>query len=295
MSTKSMTAQVSAFVRAYHAARYPVKVFDDTLAGALLPEGAYQEIAGHLTKGISFFCPGFQGTEEETLERIVSGQLSPTPLQRAAFAEAALRNAVSVGAGQYLILGAGYDTFGWRQPLWAKKLEIFELDRPGMAQEKQRLLEQAGLEKPDNLHFVPADFTDPAWKQALAEHTAFDRRKITFCSLLGLVYYLPEAAFGDLVSALGELLPKGSALAFDYPGETTGHQAQLAAAAGEAMQASYRYRDMEALLAEGGFLIYEHLGPEEITERFFTAFNQACPNCPMAAESQVYDCLAVRQ
>ena len=49
---------------------------------------------------------------------------------RAAFAEAALANAAALGAEQYLILGAGYDTFAYRQPAWAEKLTLFELDRP---------------------------------------------------------------------------------------------------------------------------------------------------------------------
>lgn len=304
MAEISMTAKISAFARAYHARHYDVKIFDDPLAAALLSEEEYGQVAAHMTAGLPFFNPSFTGTPEEGLRWIVDNQLSPSPLGRAAFAERALQTAVRVGAAQYLILGAGYDTFAWRQPDWADALQIFELDRPETGADKRQRLAAAGLEQPGNLTFVEADFAQPGWTDALRQCPAFSDRKITFCSLLGLVYYLTRRDFEGLVDALGALLPAGSALAFDYPdGDSGGEQAgeqdrkqrQLAGGAREDMRTGYAYAELEALLAARGFLIYEHLTPEEITAQYFAAFNRAHPDHPMRALDNVNYCLAVKR
>ena len=89
---------------------------------------------------ISFFNPSFSGSKEEALKWITDQYLSPSPLGRAAFAETALETAVRIGAKQYLIFGAGYDSFAYRQPEWASHIQIFELDRFILLQDKQRRL-----------------------------------------------------------------------------------------------------------------------------------------------------------
>lgn len=303
MEEKSLTALVSAFARAYHANTREVKIFDDTLAARLLTEEEYATISQSMAKGVQFFFPGFTGSEEAALGKIVDAQLSPSPLGRAAFAEQALHTAARIGAKQYLILGAGYDTFACRQPDWAAGLQIFELDRPATAADKQARLSRMGLTFPENAHYVQADLTDAAWADKLYAHPAFDAEKITFCSLLGLTYYLPREAFAALLRDLGSLLCKGSSLVFDYPDENNGteragerakKQALLAGGANEAMCAGYSYSDMEALLSAHGFLIYEHLTPEEITIQYFQAHNDANPKHPMTAFDNVNYCLAVK-
>lgn len=297
MQTTSMTALVSAFVRAYHSTRDGGEVFDDPLARSLLTGEEYEGISRQMAGGVKFFQPGFQGTGEEALDLIVRRHLAPSPLGRAAFAESALANAAALGAEQYLILGAGYDTFAYRQPAWAEGLSIFEVDRPAALEEKRARLERAGVTPPDNVFFVGADLSQADWGRKLEEHPAFSRKKISFCSLLGLVYYLSVPDFAALLDTLKELLPRGSALAFDYPaaGGAPSRQALLAGAAGEAMRADYDPMALEKLLSDHGFLAYEHLAPSEITRRFFEGWNLAHPERPMEAQPGVNYCLAVRQ
>ena len=304
MEQNSMTALVSAFARAYHAANKTVKIFDDSQAGRLLTQEEYAQAARSMSEGGQFFYPGFQGTRQEALQWVVDNQLSPTPLARAAFAEKALQTALQTGAGQYLIFGAGYDTFAYRQPAWAANLQVFEMDRPAAAADKKTRLEGANIPIPGNVHYVAADFTQAQWQTALTGNAVFDSSVISFCSLLGLVYYLPKSTWHTMLAKLGGLLPKGSALVFDYPdensytenaGERAKKQAMLAGAAKETMLASYAYAEMEATLAEHGFLIYEHLTPEEMTAQYFAAYNQANPGQPMTAFDNVNYCLAVKE
>lgn len=300
MNDTSMTARMCLFARAYHAETYGIKVFDDSLARRLLTDEEYRQMAGYLVQGISFFAPDFQGTAEEALAHVVNSQLSPSPLGRGAFAETSLERAAAIGARQYVLLGAGYDTFACRQPAWAKALRIFEVDHPATAADKQRRLEQAGLVPPENVRYVSADLAQPHWQDALLRCPGFSSEAISFCSLLGLVYYLPRQAFDALLAALAKLFPEGSSLVFDYPvrqtaGSRDQKQAQLAAAAGEPMQDGWSYTEMEATLAKHGFLIYEHLTPQDITARFFAPFNRVHPDHPLSAPEGVSYCLAVRK
>lgn len=304
MEQKSMTALVSAFSRAYHSLNNKVKIFDDYMATDILTKEEYDQIAFNMAKGISYFNPDFKGTEDEALRWIVDNQLSPSPLGRAAFAERALENAVFIGARQYLILAAGYDTFGFRQPHWVTKIHIFELDHPATGQDKQKRIEKLAVEKPVNLHFIPTDFTKPDWVNSLKACLEFDRSKISFCSLLGISYYLTRQTFAETINAVSEIIPKGSSIVFDYPdqdtfttkaGERTKKQAAMAAAANEKMLASYCYEEMEKLFADCGFLIYEHLTPEEITEQYFKKYNEANSEHQMSAFDNVNYCLAVKR
>lgn len=305
MEQKSMTALVSAFARAYHTQNCSVRIFDDRIAGKLLSDEEYGQIAKSMADGIAFFNPSLaDAPPEDALRWIVDNQLSPSPLGRAAFAEQALRKAVSGGAGQYLILGAGYDTFAYRQPAWAADLQIFEIDLPAAAEDKKMRLQRAGIAVPDNVHYIPADFSQSRWQQALTQHRLFDENKTSFCGLLGVSYYLSRRTFEGLVSALSELLPKGSSLVFDYPdqnssdGKTGGRaqkQAALAKAAEEEMQTGFSYQDLEKLLFSHGFFICGHLLPAAVTKQYFGGYNRANPLRPITALEQVNYCLAVRK
>ena len=217
-----------------------------------------------------------------------------TVLGCAAFGEQALQTAVRLGAKQYLILGSGYDTFAYRQPSWANALKIFELDRPDVIQDKGQRLQAKGISIPKNLHFLSADLTGTDWARILDQCPAFDRGACSFCSLLGLLYYLPVTAFHQLLDTLQNRIPAGSSLVFDYPESLDGKQAQLAHGAGETMQAAYSYGEMERLLSDHGFLIYEHLSPEEITRQYFSNYNRTHFQHPMAAAKDVSYCLAVK-
>ncbi len=302
MDQKSMTALVSAFSRAYHSIQNTEKVFDDYLAKKILTEDEYDQIACSMSKGIGFFNPSFAGTEDEALRWVVNNQLSPSPLGRAAFAERSLKNAVKIGAKQYLIFAAGYDTFAYRQPDWASKIRIFEMDHPATGTDKQKRINSLAEKSPANVYYVPADFTENNWERNLLACTEFDRGTISFCSLLGVSYYLSKQIFTETIKTISALIPKGSSIVFDYPdeetytdraGERAKKQVAMAGAANEKMLASYSYFEMEKLLADNHFLIYEHLAPKDITDQYFKAYNQENPEHPIIAFDNVNYCLAV--
>ena len=136
-------------------------------------------------------------------------------VMRSRYAEDCLAEAVAQRAiKQYLILGAGLDTFAFRQASWARSIQIFEVDHPATQRDKRKRLEAAGLLAPANLRFVPVDFESTSLRDALATHEC-DFGAQTFCSWLGVSYYLTEEAIDRTLETVRQL-PSGSEIGFEY-------------------------------------------------------------------------------
>lgn len=277
-----LTALIAAFGRAYHSQFDSPKIFDDYLAKKLITPEEFAEISGHMIRGFSFFCKETDQTvlytPEQKLQWVTQVHLSPTPLARAAYCESVLLHELVLGVNQYVILGAGLDTFSLRHPELKDSLDIFELDLPAAQEFKKQRLSLAGLTAPANLHWVPADFTCAAFYPALLEE-GFNPSRKTFFSLLGVSYYLTKADMKGLLQQLFTDAPAGSSIVFDYADEAlfdtksrsnrVENMVHMAAAAGEPMKACYAYKELEKLLEEAGLHIYEHLSPAAIQERYF--------------------------
>ena len=292
------TAKVSCFARAYHYVNAPVHIFADRAAQGLLGED-YDNIAQSMTQGISFFIPGFQGSEEEGLCLIVDKQLSPSVLGRSAFCERMLENEMLLGCSQYAIFASGYDTYAIRNKgvgTAPDMMSVYELDLPDVIEDKKRRMEKAGFSS--NAVYVPCDLSDTSWKENLLI-SGFRSNEKSFGSLLGISYYLGRDSFRSLINTLSKIMCAGSAICFDYPSDDDSTETQtnrlLAAGAGEQMKAGYPYNEMEKLLEENGFLIYEHLDHEEMTEQYFSEYNFSCPHHRIEAPKGVCYILAVKR
>jgi len=112
---------------------------------------------------------------------------------RSRFAEEQVLSAVARGTTQYVILGAGLDTFAYRQTALTERLVVFEVDQPDTQRWKLDRLADAGIPVPPNLRFVPLDFNEGALGETLAA-AGFRRDAGTVFSWLGVVYYLPPAS-----------------------------------------------------------------------------------------------------
>ncbi len=143
--------------------------------------------------------------------RPVHGQV----LCRARFAEDRLEEAVRRGVRQYVVLGAGFDSFGLRLPSWAGALRVFELDRPATLAEKRRRLERAGLSRPETLEFVPIDFERQSLEEVLGS-SSFVPEEPSFFSWLGVVVYLTSDAIDTTLRSIQSSAAAGSELVLDY-------------------------------------------------------------------------------
>lgn len=194
---------------------------------------------------------------------------------RSRFAEDNLAAAVNAGVRQYVILGAGLDTFAYRNPFPA--IQVFEVDFPSTQELKRGKLLAAGIAEPVNLTYVPLDFEHQTLAAGLAE-AGFDATRPAFFSWLGVVPYLTLPAFRatlDLVASM----PSGSGLVFDFSlsDEELSPRLQAArkslaarvAAAGEPFQLFFRSEQMDNELRSAGFERIEQFDSQDLNARYF--------------------------
>ena len=296
----SITALMSAFGRAFHAENEDHPVFADGLAKELMTEEEYAAVQGYVLGGAGFFEPEIDPAAwepKELVRRLVNTHIAPSPLCRAAYTEQALKTAALTGTEQYVILGAGLDTFAFREPEFLSKHRVFEVDHPLTQADKRERITRAGWTIPGNLAFIPVDFTKDRLTERLTA-AGFDPSVKSFFSWLGVTYYLSAEAIDKTFAELSLLCAEGSTLMFDYPDENffaaceerVQNTVMMAKAGGEAMQAAFSYGELEKLLETHGFLIYELLTQEEIQRDVIDRAGAA-----LKAFEHVNYCLAVRK
>jgi methyltransferase (TIGR00027 family) len=118
------------------------------------------------------------------------------------------------GTRQVVMLGAGYDSRARRFAGELANVIVFELDHPATQARKRQLLDEAGLQWPDNVRFVPVDFARENFGERLAA-AGFDPGRRTLFLWEGVSYYLPEAVVASVLAFVATCAP-GSAIAFDY-------------------------------------------------------------------------------
>jgi len=136
-------------------------------------------------------------------------------ITRARFSEEALLTAVSSGVRQYVLVGAGFDSFALRAPVEAQHLEIFEVDHPATQSLKRMRLAECGLSVSPRVHFVSADLAVERLEEVLL-NAGFSRELPAFFSWLGVTMYLTQAANLAALSAIAGCASRGSELVFNY-------------------------------------------------------------------------------
>ena len=296
----SITAMMSSFGRAFHAENEKHPVFSDLCAKKLMTAEEYAAVQSYILSGVKFFEPEFDSANAEPTEllrRLVNVHIAPTPLCRAAYTEQALKTAVRTETKQYVILGAGMDTFAFRETEFLTKHKVFEVDHPLTQADKREKIARTGWTIPDNLTFVPVDFTRDSLLKSLITN-GFEPKTKSFFSWLGVTYYLSAEAINKTLGELSSLCADGSTLVFDYPDENffdagekrVQNTIMMAKAGGEPMQSAFSCKELEKLLEKHGFLIYELLTPDDIQRDIIDK-----TGADMKAFEHVNYCLAVRK
>lgn len=249
----SRTAFVAAAARAAHLlVDAEPHIFTDTLAVAILGERAEELLAYHRAHGAHPILSGARG------------QVAV----RSRYTEDRLVEAVERGVTQYVILGAGLDSFAYRSRL---PVRVFEVDHPATQGWKRRRLESAGIAIPETVAFVGVDFENDSLRDRLAR-SGFDFALPSFVSWLGVTMYLTRES---LIRTLAEL-PPGAELVADYllpahlqdeAGKTHFEAlARVVAERGEPMHSLFTPEKMSALLEEAGFRRIEHAAQREAVD-----------------------------
>jgi methyltransferase (TIGR00027 family) len=258
----SRTALRVAMHRAAHQILDNPKIFDDPLALRLLS----------LEKAPALDPNGIIPTETSS-----SRMLRASMAARSRYAEDRLHAAIKRGVDQYVILGAGLDTFAYRNPYPEDVLHVFEVDHPATQIWKRKRLEETGIPIPKSLAFSPVDFETQSLETGLGR-AGFDTGKRTFFSWLGVTMYLKNDAISVTLRFVSTM-PAGSGIVFDYmispsllnPTERTAFDglAHRVALAGEPFQSFFDPSGLKITLRDMGFGQVEDIAPDEMDALYF--------------------------
>ena len=199
-------------------------------------------------------------------------------LARARFVEDLVEQQVGLGVAQYVILGAGLDTFAQRRPALAARLRVFEIDQPGAQEWKRRRLLESGLGIPPFLRLVPVDFeAGDTWWERLAA-AGFDAGQPAVVASTGVSMYLTRKAIAATLRQAATLA-RGSTLVMSFmlpiervdPAIRVGVQraAEGARASGTPFVSFFTPDEMLALARDAGFAQVRHVSAVTLGEQYF--------------------------
>jgi methyltransferase (TIGR00027 family) len=195
---------------------------------------------------------------------------------RSRFAEDRLAVAVQRGVTQYVILGAGFDTFAFRQPEWARALRIVEVDRSETQALKRSRLAVAEVATPANVSFASVDFERESLRDGLSR-SGVSLAEPTFFSWLGVTMYLDEDAIDAVLRTVASF-PEGSeivltfaerATAVDVTSDSPSPLARRVASVGEPFVSYFEPAALAAKLRGAGFADVGFLSPASAATRYF--------------------------
>lgn len=240
---------------------------------------------------------GLSGTESEAalraaleaLQATLAQRLSPEQAQalfhsmragtivRSRYTEDELSEALKRRVRQYVILGAGLDSFAYRRRDLVDVVRVFEVDHPATQQWKQSRLRALHLEPPPNLTFIPCDFEHQGWVEVLRTGGYHQEDPAFFC-WLGVTWYLTEEAIFETLHQIASMAP-GSEVVFDYPLSETllddKSREMMAplkadmAARGEPWLSSFEPTRLAERVKGLGFAHVQDFSPEEANGRYF--------------------------
>ena len=262
----SKTAQIVAAVRADVYKYHDAPVYKDDLAIHFTGPFWRSVLANRILRNI--VVNGFLAKVFPT---------SPSVVLRAVFGEEQIEQAMAAGIDQYVILGAGYDTFAMRRPDLLDSLTIYELDQAATQLEKFRRMAKGGIPKPRNTHYIAADLSKEDLFEVLV-NAGLDPARPAVFSWFGVTYYLTPDAVTKTLKTISNRMAAGSYVLFDYLADLEStppnwrviqeKSAAFVAKRDEPWLTSFDPAQLPAYLEEQGYNNIDHLAPQEITGRY---------------------------
>jgi methyltransferase (TIGR00027 family) len=278
----SRTAVNVALLRALHAEDNEPKIFDDYLAASLVTPEERADFESMVIGGLELFGSERNISGPGRVFRLRQGLRASTTqdliIARARFIEDHLLDRVERGVSQYIILGAGLDSFALRRADLQDRLTVFEIDQPATQESKRARLRGAGLACPPNLHFLSADFERESVVEVL-RRSPYRTDRAAFFSWAGVSYYLASEIVFGVLRSIRRIAAPGSCVAFDYLDSDAFDPLKASPRIrlimervrqiGEPMITGFDPRRLPEMLAEVGFHVVEGLDPEEQWSRYF--------------------------
>lgn len=229
------------------------------------------------TVGLQLVAPGADWRERPDMNEYATGGVRASIVARARFIEDLVAERAQHGVDQYVLLGAGVDTFAQRRADIASRITVFEIDQARPQEWKRQRLVEIGFGAPNWLRFVPVDFETESWWERLVD-SGFDASRPAVVASLGVFMYLTRETTAATLRRTASLAP-GSVLAMTFvqpldlvaPEERSLHQATNAAAraSGTPFISYYAPDDIMAMAREAGFATVRHVTADDYARRYF--------------------------
>jgi methyltransferase (TIGR00027 family) len=263
--TASRTALATALMRAAHTRLDPNPLINDPWGDRLVPEAARE-----LFRQVAQSRMGASADDY-----FLASPAYANVIFRTRYTEDALKAAVAKGVRQYVIIGAGFDSFALRRPDFAADLEIFEIDHPATQTLKIEQLKGCGIVPPKSVHFIAADLAQRSVAQTLSD-SPFRSDLPAFFSWLGVTMYLTREANAATLRSIASFAMPGSELAFTYidekvlksGSESFQQLAKTVASLGEPFLSGFDPHVFEQELRSCGLTLIEDLNGAEIAARY---------------------------
>ncbi len=262
----SKTADMAAAIRALHLRRASPPLFVDELAETMCGPFWRSIVSSRVLSWL---------VVDVLLRRLAP--ISPVVFTRARYGEDHAEAAVARGVDQYVIVGAGHETFAMRRHDLMKRLTVYELDQPGTQETKRRRMRKAGIPEPEGVRYVAADLNAETLHGAL-ERAGLDAGRPALFSWFGVTYYLGRDAIRETLESIATRMAPGSSVMFDYLADADSTPAtsrelrrrcaDFVARRGEPWLSSFNPGEMPAFLAGIGYSEIENLEPEQIGPRY---------------------------
>jgi methyltransferase (TIGR00027 family) len=278
-SSPSRTALSTSLMRAVHSRRDPSPLLDDPWGDRLVPKSERDRFGQRIlarmdsdARAAALRAPG-----SILDDFLLTNVAYPGVVIRSRYTEDALREATNRGARQYVLIGAGFDSFALRRPSFSETLEIFEIDHPATQAFKIQRIKDCGISLPPSVHFVSADLANEDLAAALAR-SSFRRDEPAFFSWLGVTVYLTREANLATLRAVANVGAPGSVLVFTYVDQIEfvsggsrslgDANAQAVAMMGEPYVSGFNPKEIANDLAHIGLELVEDLDGPKMSERY---------------------------
>jgi methyltransferase (TIGR00027 family) len=274
----SRTALATSRMRAIHTRRDPQPIINDPWGDRLAPASLLAD-----SRTLESNAQVHE-VAEDVLADIVDDYLCASPaytnvIARSRYTEDALNAAIARGVRQYVLIGAGFDSYALRRPVEAKDLQVFEVDHPATQTLKKQRIAACGITLDDGVHFIAADLARESLGDALSK-TSFHMAEPAFFSWLGVTMYLTREANMATLRNIAECSAPGSQLVFSYTdqrmfesgGSTDAAQyeelKQAVKALGEPFVSGFHPAELAQDISALGLVLEEDLSDIQLIERY---------------------------
>lgn len=210
----SRTAIMTSLIRSLHSRGDRLRILDDPWGDRLMPEAVIQALYERaVATGLPIARDDSRQAVVDRLVKASSGYVSV--ILRARYTEDALHSAMERGVRQYVLIGAGFDSYALRHAIERPDLRIFELDHPATQSFKLGRMQALSIALPNNVHFIATDFTKESLQGALGR-SVFNPAEPAFFAWLGVTMYLSRKVNLATLAAIAKGAAHGSEVVFDY-------------------------------------------------------------------------------